>query len=103
MSKIITPYHYKIYERQGTKWFTLDAERVFYNGTNQPLDLQNVEREFGLFDEQIVIELFRVNGGKPGFYLGNLRDRKFYYCGLKWEDIKTTIIQLGIGRAEPQR
>lgn len=103
MSKIMTPHHYKIYEWQGTKWFTLNAERVFYNGTNQPLDLQNVEREFGLFDEQIVIELFRVNGSKPVFYLGNLRSRKFYYCGLKWEDIKTTIIQLGIGRAEPQR
>lgn len=103
MSKIITPYHYKVYERQGTKWFTLDAGRVFYNGTNQPIDLQNIEREFGLSDEQIVIELCRVNGGKAGFYLGNLRDHKYYYCGLKWEDIKTTLLQLGIGRAEPQR
>lgn len=79
------------------------AGRVFYNGTNQPIDLPHIEREFGLSDEQIVIELFRVNGGKAGFYLGNLRDRKYYYCGLKWEDIKTTLLQLGIGRAEPQR
>lgn len=103
MSKIITPYHYKIYECRGTKWFTLNGGRIFYNGTDRPMDLQNVEREFGFSNEQIVIELFRVNGGKGGFYLGNLRDRKFYYCGLKWEDIKTTLLQLGIGRSEPQR
>lgn len=65
------------------------------------MDLKHVERQFGLTEQQVVIELFRINGGKPGYYLANLRDRKYYYCGLEWEDIKTTLQNLGIGRADP--
>lgn len=99
--KFITPYHYRVYEREGTRWFVRDATRVFYNATNQLLDLQNVEQQFGLTVEQVLIDLFRVNGGKSGFYLANLKDRKYYYCGLAWEDVKTTLRTLGIGQADP--
>ena len=99
--RLVTPYHYKVYEREGTRWFARDATRVFYNSTGQPLDLLNVEQEFGLTPEDVVIELFRINGGKPGFYLANLRDRKYYYCGLQCEDIKYTLRSLGIGRPDP--
>jgi len=38
---------------------------------------------------------------KSGYYLANLRERKYYYCGLNWEDIRTTLQSLGIGRADP--
>lgn len=99
----ILPYHYKVYERDGTRWFARDADRVFYNATNEPLDLVNTEQHFGLTVEQVIIELFRINGGKSGFYLASLRERKYYYCGLNWEGLKTTLQGLGIGRAEPSR
>ncbi len=95
--KFVIPYHYKVYKRKTTRWFTQDASRVFYNSTNVPLDLVNVEQQFGLTDKQVVIELFRINGGRTGFYLANLRDRKYYYCGLDWESVKTTLYNLGIG------
>jgi hypothetical protein len=99
--KIITPYHYKVYERDGTSWFARDAAKVFYNSTDVPLTLVNTEQEFSLTVEQVIIELFRINGGKSGFYLANLRDRKYYYCGTAWEDVKTTLHSCGIGRADP--
>lgn len=99
--KLITPYHYKVYERSGTRWFARDAVKTFYNETDRPLDLLNVEQQFGLTVEQVVVELFRINGGKTGFYLANLRDHKYYYCGYCWEDVKTTLRNLGIGRTEP--
>ena len=99
--KLITPYHYRVYERETTRWFVRDGIRVFYNATNQFLDLKNIEQQFGLTVEQVLIELFRLNGGKSGFYLANLKDRKYYYCGLVWDDVKTTLQSLGIGRADP--
>lgn len=99
--RIIIPYHYKVYERESQKWFARDAERVFYNSSGKPLNLLDVEQEFGLTTEKVIIELFRINCGRSGFYLANLRDRKYYYCGTNWEDIKTTLTSLGIGRADP--
>ncbi len=101
--KIVTPYHYKVYERRGTRWFARDADRVFYNATDKPIDLINIESEFGLSVAQVIIELFRINGGRSGLYLANLRDRKYYYCGLTWEDVKRTLLELGIGRPDPIR
>lgn len=99
--KLVTPYYYKVYERDGTSWFARDASKVFYNSTNEPLNLRNVEQQFGLTDEAVVISLFRINGGKAGFYLANLRDHKYYYCGSSWEDVRATLYSLGIGKADP--
>lgn len=99
--KIVMPYHFKVYKRKETKWFTLDASRVFYDSTSLPLEMVSIEQKFGLTTEQVIIELFRINGGRSGFYLVNLRDHKYYYCGLNWEGVKTTLQGLGIGRAEP--
>lgn len=76
---------------------------MFYNSTNVPLNIVNTEQQFGLTPEQVFIELFRINGGRSGFYLANLRDRQYYYCGLSWEGLKTTLQGLGIGRAEPTK
>ncbi len=98
--KLVTPYHYKIYERDLGRWFDRKAS-VFYNCTGIPLDLSNTEQKFGLTVEQVIIELFRINGGKSGFYLANLRDHKYYYCGLNWEDIKPTLQSLGFGAPDP--
>jgi hypothetical protein len=45
--------------------------------------------------------LFRINGGKAGYYLANLRRKKFYYCGTEPAGIKGKILDLGIGREDP--
>lgn len=74
---------------------------VFYNPTNIPSKLEYVERQFDLTAQKVAIELFRINGGKPGYYLANLRDRKYYYCGSEWKDVGTTLQSLGIGCADP--
>lgn len=101
MSSIVHPFHYQIYRRSGTKWYVKEEGEVFYNPTNTPTNLEHIEREFGLTEQQVVISLFRINGGKPGYYLANLRDKKYYYCGPEWSDIKTKLRSLGIGRADP--
>lgn len=101
MSDIVCPLYYQIYLREGVKWFAKDPLEVFYNPTNIPTQLKYLERQFGLTAQKIIIELFRINGGKAGYYLVNLREKKYYYCGSEWEDIKNTLQSLGIGRADP--
>jgi len=41
--------------------------------------------------------LFRINGGKAGYYLANLRGKKFYYCGIEPGGVKNKLLELGIG------
>ena len=42
------------------------------------------------------MELFRLNGGRDGFYLANLHDREYHYCGLEAEDVPPKLIELGL-------
>lgn len=56
---------------------------------------------FGTTKNKVVIELFRINGGKIGYYLVNLREKKYYYCGQDWASVKAKLRELGIGRDEP--
>lgn len=98
MSEIIYPSHYRILECKLGRWFI--REPKLFHGNESTIH-QNIQTVYGLSERQVVINLFRLNGGKSGFYLANLRDRKFYYCGEAWEDIKTQLLNLGIGRADP--
>ncbi|MBN3945464.1 MAG: hypothetical protein HWQ38_02790 [Nostoc sp. NMS7] len=50
---------------------------------------------------KVLVELFRINGGRPGLYLADIRDKKYYYCGQDWEEVKAKLRELGIGRDEP--
>jgi 2-hydroxy-3-keto-5-methylthiopentenyl-1-phosphate phosphatase len=100
MDDLIHPFYYQIIRREGTTWFFKEEGEVFYNPHHKPVDLKNPEQQYGLTKGKIVIELFRVNGGKPGYYLANMRDRLYYYCGDKWEDVRATLLNLDIGRRE---
>ncbi|NJO93952.1 MAG: hypothetical protein HC820_05565 [Hydrococcus sp. RM1_1_31] len=101
MSKnLIYPFYYRVIRRAGTDWF-YQPGTPFFNGTNKPMDMENAETEYNTTKTQVIIELFRINGGKPGYYLANLRDRKYYYCGLTLENVRETLYSLGIGRKEP--
>ncbi|MFB2979160.1 hypothetical protein [Microseira sp. BLCC-F43] len=39
-----------------------------------------------------------MKGGQTGFYLANLRHKRYYYCGIDVVDIKAMLRSLGIGR-----
>ena len=99
VASIIHPIHFQIIERRGTTWY-FKGGTLFYKSTSQPLPDTDTERLFGITKNKIVIELFRLNGGKPGYYLANLRDKKYYYCG-SWEGVKQRLLELGIGRDDP--
>jgi hypothetical protein len=99
-STLIHPDYIRIVERKPKGWL-FKKGRMFYKRIPIAIDFDDFELLYGISDRQIAIELFRVNGGKAGYYLADLRHKKFYYCGLSHEDIKTTLFQLGIGRLDP--
>lgn len=101
MSSIVHPAYLRVYRREGVSWFAKEPKRVFYNPTDAPVKLTGVVEQFGLKDTDVIIELFRINGGLPGYYLANLRDKKYYYCGADWDAVKVKLRELGIGRIDP--
>ncbi len=100
MSKIYCPIYYQVYYREGTKWY-FQSGKTFYNPNAIATDLESVLARHDLTRAKIQIEFFRLNGGKSGYYVLNLRDKKYYYCGTDWEDVKTTMLGLGIGQKDP--
>ncbi|MBR8840275.1 MAG: hypothetical protein DSM106950_41370 [Stigonema ocellatum SAG 48.90 = DSM 106950] len=105
MDKIIYPVEYRIVQRHITPeksyWHFLKG-RVFFNPLNLPTE-GDIEFMFGTTKKKVIVELFRINMGKPGYYLADLLERKYYYCGSSWEDVRTTLLSLGIGQSDPIR
>ncbi|MBR8834114.1 MAG: hypothetical protein DSM106950_08750 [Stigonema ocellatum SAG 48.90 = DSM 106950] len=103
MEKIIYPVEYRIVQRHITPeksyWHFLKG-KVFFNPLNLPME-GDIEFMFGTTKKKVVVELFRINMGKPGYYLADLLERKYYYCGPNWEDVRTTLLSLGIGQIDP--
>ncbi|MBN3872660.1 hypothetical protein [Nostoc sp. JL33] len=103
MKTIIHPIKYRIIERKITPeksyWHFIKG-KTFYNPLNLPSE-GDIEFMFGTTKKKVVIELFRINGGKVGYYLVDLREKQYYYCGQKWEDVKAKLRELGIGTNEP--
>ncbi len=78
---------------------------VVYNstGANIPLEPSDVSTKYGLSKHKVMIELFRIRGGKISYYLADLRDKKYYYCGEAEGSVKDKLLELGIGRVDPMK
>ncbi|MHC5762608.1 hypothetical protein [Nostoc sp.] len=61
--------------------------------------MEGTER-YGVSGDTLLVELFRVNGGKAGYYIANLKDKLYYYCGSTLDDVRRQFLSLGIGRTE---
>jgi hypothetical protein len=100
MCRITLPFHYRFFECRSGKWLFHRASAIYrLNGEN--CDVDNLEANFGLSRWDVVTQLFRLNGGHDGFYLANLRDREYYYCGLEAEDVPAKIRELGLLVVDP--
>lgn len=102
-ASIICPRHYLVVKRNERGWVFKPASSVLYNVGNVPLalGLDPLLEEFRTTQKEIVYALFRLHAGRFGYYLANLRHRRYYYCGLEWQDVKTMLLELGIGQVDP--
>ncbi len=48
------------------------------------------------------LELIRLNGGRAGYYLANLREKEYDYYGESLDEVSAVFIMLVIGKANPQ-
>ncbi len=97
---IIHPLYFQIVEKKGNAWHFKYGD-VFYNRTGKIVPEKSRETLFGTTKHNLMVEFFRINCGRDGFYLANLRDQKYYYCGLERDDLRAKFKELGIGREDP--
>ena len=97
------PLRYRVIEREGDTWHMhLMGEPLYVpSGQQAPTDPNDIEALFGIRFSKLCIELWRINGGQSGWYLADLRDRRYYYCGKTPESVTNKFHELGIGRADP--
>ncbi|AFY57935.1 hypothetical protein Riv7116_5566 [Rivularia sp. PCC 7116] len=98
---IVYPVYYRLIVRRNKSWYFTKGE-PFVNLFNVPWLEQ--EDLFSLFDismKQVANELRCINGGKQGYYIANILDKKYYYCGSEWQDVKNKLRELGIGKDNP--
>ncbi|MEH1788858.1 MAG: hypothetical protein V7L23_25580 [Nostoc sp.] len=99
-TNVYHPDYYRVLERRDGKWF-LKLGELFYSKLPFAVDMNDFKLLYGISKQQVAIELFRINGGISGYYLADLRQKKYYYCGAEVEGVKTKLRSLGIGREDP--
>ena len=97
---IVCPDYIRLIERKVGGWL-FKRGKIFYRKRQLFVDFENYDLLYGISKQQVVVELFRINAGKAGYYLADLRHKKYYYCGLETTDVKAVLRSLGIGRADP--
>jgi hypothetical protein len=65
------------------------------------LSLEDLFTTFGTSLRSCAAKLLSINGGEEGFYLVDIMDKRYYYCGKSTQDIKSKLLELGIGRPDP--
>lgn len=96
---VIHPDYIRIVERKPSGWLFRTGS-MFYKRLQIAVDFQDFEMLYGISKQQVVTELFRLNAGKAGYYLADLRHKRCYYCGTEWKDVANTLHSLGIGRSD---
>jgi hypothetical protein len=93
---IVHPIYYRIIQREGTRWRVKGSPLC----SQAAIGLRDIA-DYGMTVEELLISLFRIECGLSGYYLADLRHKKYYYCGLQKKDVKATFRRLGIGRDDP--
>jgi hypothetical protein len=97
MDHAIIPIDYRVIERTATGKWCVIRPRPFMAPIPDPIDFS----PYGLTVEKVLIRLFQLYAGKQGVYLINLKDQKYYYCGLTGADLKQKLLDIGFGRVDP--
>jgi hypothetical protein len=100
-SSIIYPDYIRIVERKVGGWAIKHGDWFYKRIPIANVDMNDLQLMYGISHHRLSIDLFRVNGGKAGYYIADLRNKAYYYCGEHWRDVKEQLIKMGIGRHDP--
>lgn len=94
------PDYYRVIERVPNGWLFKQYE-LFYTTLPFPVDMSEFELLYGISKQKVAVELCKINGGKAGYYLVGLRNKKYYYCRIEPAGVKGQLLDLGIWREDP--
>jgi hypothetical protein len=103
MSAFVHPSYFHVFCRvPDGRWGRLGSSESINTGdrsSNLPSNQArwNLVELYGISAERVFIALFRINGGRVGYYLANLRDLAYWYCGPELADVQAKLVDLGIG------
>lgn len=102
MESLIYPGYLRIIIRKSDGWHFV-KEKPFANPFNFPTFAQkDLFYLCGLTMKEVASELRKINNAAHGYYIANILDKKYYYCGSSWEDLRRTLREeLGIGVKDP--
>jgi hypothetical protein len=101
LETIVYPVHYRLVVRRRGSWYFTKGD-VFVNLFNIPvLEQKDLFACFGTNMKEVANNLRILNGGKEGFYIADILEKKYYYCGDSWKDVKMKFQELGITRPDP--
>ncbi len=99
--EIVFPEYYAILEKTKDGWGFCPSTKFYpYLETAPPNPLQKFQMkclERQLNWKAVLAEIKGRYCGKLGFYLVNLRDREYHYCGTELRDVKTFVQENKIG------
>ncbi len=91
MDTILYPTYIRLIIRVSNRWRFIDGQ-PFYNPYNFPsLKQEDLFCFLGLTMKGVANELRKINNALPGYYLADIVEKKYYYCGVDWEDVKRTL------------
>ena len=93
--KITYPPYYIIVEALPGKWEFLSSKITNpFTGKVHPFKPSELLRCAKLTKSEVITQLFRINGGRLGYYLVNLKDKNYYYCGLLFESVSEKLLEI---------
>ena len=102
-TKLLYPAYFQVARCDGKDWF-FTKNKQFYNPSRilLPSNFKLTDKLscFGTTMAKLVLEFKLIGSGQAGYYLADLQDWQYYYCGLTLEDVRLTLQNLGIGRPE---
>ncbi len=102
-TQLLHPAHFQIARFDGKDWFFLKSEQ-FLNPSRIPVPNSFGWKDklsyFGSSMSKLVLEFRLIGSRQPGYYLADLKEHRYYYCGRGLEDVRLVLVSLGIGRLE---
>ncbi|BAZ12981.1 hypothetical protein NIES4071_48150 [Calothrix sp. NIES-4071] len=91
MDTIVYPGYICLVLRLKNRWHNLCGE-TFYNPYNFPIyKLEDLFLFLGLTMKEVANELRKINNAAPVITSADIVERKYYYCGTEWDDVKRTL------------
>lgn len=92
-----TPAYIELIRKTDDRWSKPKTTQIF-NASGKPYNPCERYSKHGLTQMDILKELYLRYQGLDGWYLVNMAEKEYYYCGATSEDVNRKLVELGIKR-----